>query len=207
MPKDTGVPASTIHVVTEQTGVGVVPLRGVANTGSATARLETTDTGVETWQFIGPIAPLPIAPAQTSTNPAGYSLYHLVKDTIDYTQAHDGTAAWTKSFDDYGQRNDLIASRGFHLKAENTNTARIWVGNDQMFPIGSLSGDAIGNPSGKGPAWRYDASNVYQTTLGVDTPMGYPLDAGDTMFLQVRRASQIYFVSASGTQTLYWLPE
>jgi hypothetical protein len=210
MAKDGGTESSIGHVLTEETGVGAIPLRGVANTGTNTARLEVADTGVETWQYKGPFIPLAVPVGSTNDNPAGYRMFDLIRDSTDYTQAHTTLTEWDETFNDYNSRHDVVASRGFMLKAERTNTDAIWVGNDQMFHIAAVGtpSDTLGNPSGSGPAWRRDASNVHQTTLGAATPMGFPLYEGESMFIEIQRATQIYLTAVTATvaQTLYWIP-
>lgn len=209
MAKDGGTTNTISHVVTERTGVGSVPLRGLATTGTESARLEVVDSGIETWQFKGPFIPLAIPAGSTAESPNGYRFYDLIRDSIDYTQAHTTLTEWTESFNDYGSRHDVIAQKGFQFKAERTNTDAVWIGNDQMFHIAATGSpaDPIADPSGQGPAWRRDASTVTQTTLAAATPMGMPVYEGETYFCPMKRATQIYITAVTGPQTLYWVPE
>ena len=60
MAKDENVPPVVPHVHTDQTGGAVLPIRGVSNPDSPTARLETTDTGRNEFAYEGPFVPLEI---------------------------------------------------------------------------------------------------------------------------------------------------
>ena len=84
MAKDESVPPVVPHVHTDQTGGAVLPIRGVSNPDSPTARLETTDTGRNEFAYEGPFAPLQVV----QTSPA-VSLFGYVRAAVQEL-AHNG---------------------------------------------------------------------------------------------------------------------
>jgi len=126
MAKDENVPPVVPHVHTDQTGGAVLPIRGVSNPDSPTARLETTDTGRNEFAYEGPFVPLEIITATPTP-----TLYDYVKAALQEFVASGATQY--SSADEVTIRreiqDDILAHRGFLLKAAFTNTAPIFIGN------------------------------------------------------------------------------
>ena len=94
MSKDSGVNPTFPHVATKNNTSASVPLRGVQNLNSPTARLEVSDTGREVWAYDLPYIPLNV-PQYSDFNQI-LSLFEIIKrhhiDTFDSdTQYASGT--------------------------------------------------------------------------------------------------------------------
>ena len=202
MAKDESVPPFVPHVHTDQTGGAVLPIRGVSNPDSPTARLETTDTGRNEFSYEGPFMPLEIKLATPAP-----SLYDYVKAGID-----DMLVASAYSDDDRKViareiQEDIVAHRGFLLKSAFSNTAEIFVGNrftGAKYHPTATSTDTLHRPKGGLQAHVLDKSAKVDFDFGVTTPFGFALDPGESIFIEINRASNIYLY-ASTDQKLYWL--
>ena len=210
MAKDESVPPMVPHVPTDQTGGAVLPVRGVSNPDSPTARLETTDTGRNEFSYEGFMVPLEIK----QTTPAA-SLYEYIKAMTEGTLAIDIGGGVTLSTqmdsDDVTTINreveeDVTAFRGFLLKSDFANTGKIFIGNKFTGAINKTGKTASAEIQ---PAGRITATDLAKTTrisldFGATTPIGFPLDPGESLFIEINRASNIYLY-ASTDQKLYWM--
>lgn len=203
MAKDENVPPVVPHVHTDQTGGAVLPIRGVTNPDSPTARLETTDTGRNEFAYEGLFVPLEIITAYPTP-----TLYDYVKAAVNTLATSSNYSAIDVSTLKREVQDDILAHRGFLLKAAFTNTAPIFIGN--RFTGASDDGASVSaaavtlQPSGTLPS-----SNLAKTTRatfdwGSTTPMGFALDPGESLFIEINRASNIYLYAESD-QKMYWL--
>lgn len=203
MAKDESVPPVVPHVHTDQTGGAVLPIRGVSNPDSPTARLETTDTGRNEFSFEGLMTPLEIKEATPSP-----SLYEYIKAANEGVL---GALAADMDSNDVTTINreieeDVVAYRGFLLKSAFTNTAEIYVGNrltGAIYKTGKTA-SAAGQPLGRLSATNLAKSTRIEFDWGATTPMGFALDPGESIFIEINRASNIYLY-ASTDQKLYWM--
>ena len=204
MAKDENVPPVVPHVHTDQTGGAVLPIRGVSNPDSPTARLETTDTGRNEFAYEGPFVPLEIITATPTP-----TLYDYVKAALQeflitgagkYSSADEVTIR--REIQD-----DILAHRGFLLKAAFTNTAPIFIGNRFT---GAANDGAVNNAAETlRPRGKLDSTVLAKTSRaefdwGSTTPMGFALDPGESLFIEINRASNIYLYAESD-QKMYWL--
>ena len=202
MAKDESVPPMVPHVHTDQTGGAVLPIRGVSNPDSPTARLETTDTGRNEFAYEGPFVPLEIvlaAPAPTLLDYVRLAVNEILSVTANYSDADRKLLAREVE-------NDVIAQRGFLLKSAFSNTAEIFVGNRMTGPIikTGATAHALGQPKGNLQAHTLDKSTRVGFDFGTTTPFGFALDPGESIFIEINRASNIYLY-ASTDQKLYWM--
>ena len=201
MAKDESVPPVVPHVHTDQTGGAVLPIRGVSNPDSPTARLETTDTGRNEFSYEGPFAPLQIV----QTSPA-VSLFGYVRAAVQEL-AHNGAydldeeQVMLNEVDE-----DVVAYRGFLLKSAFSNTAEIFIGNRFTGPnLPQANNAAITNrPRGALEATNLAGSQVATFDFGANTPIGFALDPGESIFIEINRASNIFLYAESG-QKMYWM--
>ena len=201
MAKDENVPPTVPHVHTDQTGGAVLPIRGVSNPDSPTARLETTDTGRNEFSYEGPFAPLEIV----QTSPA-VSLFGYVRAAVQELALNGDYTSDEEQVMLAEVETDITAHRGFLLKAAFTNTAPIFIGN--RFTGANLPGQSTAAAE-KRPKGALEATNLARTAVatfdfGATTPMGFALDPGESLFIEINRASNI-FLYASTDQKLYWL--
>jgi len=204
MAKDENVPPVVPHVHTDQTGGAVLPIRGVSNPDSPTARLETTDTGRNEFAYEGPFVPLEIITATPTP-----TLYDYVKAALQEFVASGATQY--SSADEVTIRreiqDDILAHRGFLLKAAFTNTAPIFIGN--RFTGAANNGEVKTAAETLQPRGKLDATVLAKTSRaefdwGSTTPMGFALDPGESLFIEINRASNIYLY-AETDQKMYWL--
>jgi len=206
MAKDENVPPVVPHVHTDQTGGAVLPIRGVSNPDSPTARLETTDTGRNEFSYEGPFVPLQIVQTTPSVSLYGY-VKAAVRELANQTSNSYAAAEKAVMLDEV--ETDIVAHRGFLLKAAFTNTAAIFIGNrftGANIPDDSLSYTAAAENRPKGAV---EATNLARTEVatfdyGAATPMGFALDPGESLFIEINRASNIYLY-ASTAQKMYWM--
>tara|TARA_Y100001972_G_scaffold118257_1_gene158165 strand:- start:611 stop:1261 length:651 start_codon:yes stop_codon:yes gene_type:complete len=214
MAKDENVPPVVPHVHTDQTGGAVLPIRGVSNPDSPTARLETTDTGRNEFAYEGPFTPLHIVEAAPTP-----SLFDYVKSAVlEMISNQTATTAFKESDRKLllnEVEHDITAHRGFLLKAAFTNTAPIFVGNRFTGAISpsqsAVFGGAI-NPAltiqpkgGLSTSRSLDQTTVPTFDFGATTPFGFALDPGESLFIEINRASNIYLYAEGSGQKLYWL--
>ena len=202
MAKDENVPPVVPHVHTDQTGGAVLPIRGVSNPDSPTARLKTTDTGRNEFSYEGPFAPLQIVQSTPSV-----SLYGYVKAAVRELANNGAYAAAEKAVMLDEVETDIVAHRGFLLKAAFTNTAAIFIGNrftGANFPADDLTASAEKRPKGAIEATNLARTEVATFDFGANTPMGFALDPGESLFIEINRASNIYLY-ASTAQKMYWM--
>lgn len=201
MAKDENVPPVVPHVHTDQTGGAVLPIRGVSNPDSPTARLETTDTGRNEFSYEGPFAPLQIVQSSPSV-----SLYGYVKAAVRELANNGSYATAEKAVMLDEVETDIVAHRGFLLKAAFTNTGPIFIGNRFT---GANIPDGSAAAAEKQPKGAIEATNLARTAVatfdyGAVTPMGFALDPGESLFIEINRASNIYLY-ASSAQKMYWM--
>jgi hypothetical protein len=201
MAKDENVPPVVPHVHTDQTGGAVLPIRGVSNPDSPTARLETTDTGRNEFSYEGPFVPLEIV----QTSPA-VSLFGYVRAAVQELALNGQYTSDEEQVMLAEVETDITAHRGFLLKAAFTNTAPIFIGN--RFTGANLP-DQSTAAAEKQPKGALEATNLARTQVAVfdwgsATPMGFALDPGESLFIEINRASNI-FLYASTDQKMYWL--
>ena len=204
MAKDESVPPVVPHVHTDQTGGAVLPIRGVSNPDSPTARLETTDTGRNEFSYEGPFVPLEIKLATPAP-----SLYDYCKAAIDDMLV---TTTGVYNTDDRKTiareiQEDIVAHRGFLLKSAFTNTAEIFVGNrftGAKHHTDATGADSLHRPKGGLQAHILDKTTKVDFDFAATTPFGFPLDPGESIFIEINRASNIHLY-ASTDQKLYWL--
>ena len=204
MAKDENVPPVVPHVHTDQTGGAVLPIRGVSNPDSPTARLETTDTGRNEFAYEGPFMPLLIKTACPSP-----SLFDYVKSGV-MTLLASTASAYTESDRKMLAReveHDIVAHRGFLLKAAFTNTAPIFIGNRLTGAVQKTGATvhATYTPTGAVPnAQTLDKHDKVEWSWGSNTPFGFALDPGESLFIEINRASNVYLYAESD-QRMYWL--
>ena len=204
MAKDESVPPVVPHVHTDQTGGAVLPIRGVSNPDSPTARLETTDTGRNEFAYEGPFLPLMIGIATPAPSLFDYvraGVDDMLIDTVFYTDEDKKAIAREV-------QEDILAHRGFLLKSAFTNTAEIFIGNRFTGPRHhkeSNNADALHRPQGGLQQHSVlDKSTSVDWDFGATTPFGFALDPGESIFIEINRASNIHLY-ASTNQKLYWL--
>lgn len=212
MAKDENVPPVVPHVHTDQTGGAVLPIRGVSNPDSPTARLETTDTGRNEFAYEGPFMPLQIVEATPTP-----SLFDYVKSGVLELIANSqglGSAGYSQSNRKTllsEVEHDITAHRGFLLKADFTNTAPIFIGNRFTGAIMPANANNIGvaatyRPTGGLTGSRgLNQQGVASFDFGSTTPFGFALDPGESLFIEINRASNIYLYAEGSGQKLYWL--
>lgn len=203
MAKDENVPPTVPHVHTDQTGGAVLPIRGVTNPDSPTARLETTDTGRNEFAYEGLFVPLEIKTAYPTP-----TLYDYVKAAVNELAVTGNYSATDVSTLKREVQDDILAHRGFLLKAAFTNTAPIFIGN--RFTGASDNGAVMATAADtRQPTGTLASTNLAKTTRvtfdwGSTTPMGFALDPGESLFIEINRASNIYLYAESD-QKMYWL--
>jgi len=203
MAKDESVPPVVPHVHTDQTGGAVLPIRGVSNPDSPTARLETTDTGRNEFSYEGIMTPLEIklaVPAPSLFEYIKKANEEIIKTNAAYYEETDRLTIMREVAE------DVIAHRGFLLKSAFTNTAEIFLGNRFTGAVHGLAKTAhiLGRPKGV-----LNASNLAKTTRvefdwGATTPFGFAIDPGESIFIEINRASNIHLY-AETDQKLYWM--
>ena len=203
MAKDESVPPMVPHVPTDQTGGAVLPIRGVSNPDSPTARLETTDTGRNEFSYEGFMVPLEIK----QTTPAA-SLYEYIKALNEGVLASVGSDMDTNDVTTINREieEDVTAFRGFLLKSDFANTGKIFIGNRFTGAINKTGKTASTEVQPTGRITTTDLAKTTRTVVdfGATTPMGFPLDPGESLFIEINRASNIYLY-ASTDQKLYWM--
>ena len=102
--------------------------------------------------------------------------------------------------------NDVMAHRGFLLKSAFTNTAEIYVGNRFTGAVRKTGSSAhtLFQPKGNLNSHTLDKSARVSFDFGSTTPFGFALDPGESIFIEINRASNIYLY-ASTDQKLYWM--
>jgi hypothetical protein len=211
MTKDSGVNPVYPHVATEENTGASVPLRGVANPGSPTARLETTDTGRAKWAYDLPFIPLNIP--QFSDFGRILSLFELIKkhhiDTFDSDTTYDSGGFTVEDFD----ASDIVSKRGFMLKAGMSNAGEVYVsnvpkpyvvGSSTVYQTNSLVGTTQGSRILKDVTTPTSTSSYLQT--GSNAYVGMPLLPGESIFFEITRASQIYLIPTVAGQVIHWMP-
>ena len=203
MAKDESVPPMVPHVPTDQTGGAVLPIRGVSNPDSPTARLETTDTGRNEFSYEGFMVPLEIK----QTTPAA-SLYEYIKAMNEGILAGNASAMDSDDVTTISREieEDITAFRGFLLKSDFSNTGKIFIGNRFTGAINKTGKTASAEvqPTGRITASDLAKSQRISLDFGATTPIGFPLDPGESLFIEINRASNIYLY-ASTDQKLYWM--
>jgi len=203
MAKDESVPPMVPHVPTDQTGGAVLPVRGVSNPDSPTARLETTDTGRNEFSYEGFMVPLEIK----QTTPAA-SLYEYIKAMSEGVLASVGSTMDSNDVTTINREieEDVTAFRGFLLKSHFANTGKIFIGNKFTGAINKTGKTASVEvqPTGRITATNLAKSTRIELDFGATTPFGFPLDPGESLFIEINRASNIYLY-ASTDQKLYWM--
>lgn len=203
MAKDESVPPMVPHVPTDQTGGAVLPIRGVSNPDSPTARLETTDTGRNEFSYEGFMVPLEIK----QTTPAA-SLYEYIKALNEGVLGAVGSTMDSNDVTTINREieEDVTAFRGFLLKSDFSNTGKIFIGNRFTGAINKTGKTASVEVQPTGRLTATDLSKTTRTVVdfGATTPMGFPLDPGESLFIEINRASNIYLY-ASTDQKLYWM--
>ena len=203
MAKDESVPPVVPHVHTDQTGGAVLPIRGVSNPDSPTARLETTDTGRNEFSFEGLLTPLEIKAATPAP-----SLYEYIKAANEGVLGAVGSSMDANDVTTINREieEDVTAFRGFLLKSAFTNTAEIYIGNRLTGAINKTgkTASALGQPTGRLTATDLSKTTRIEFDWGTTTPMGFALDPGESIFIEINRASNIHLY-ASTDQKLYWL--
>ena len=212
MSKDSGVNPVFPHVATNRNSAATVPLRGVENPGSPTARLEVSDTGRESWAYDLPFIPLNVP--QFADFGRILSLFELIKkhhvDTFDSDTAYDSGQKQVEDFD----ATDIIANKGFTLRANSANTGDIYITNSSKpYVIGasttyggnSISGTVTGSRILKDVSAPTNTSSYLST--GANAYPGMPLSAGDAFFVTMTRASNIYLIPTAAGCKLHWFPE
>ena len=203
MAKDESVPPVVPHVHTDQTGGAVLPIRGVSNPDSPTARLETTDTGRNEFSYEGPFIPLEIKTATPAPSLFDYvkaAIDNMLVDVVYYNTSDRLTIAREVS-------EDIVAHRGFLLKSAFSNTAEIFIGNrftGAMPHVTATSTDVLERPQGGLNAHTLDKSATVEFDWGAGVPHGFALDPGESLFIEINRASNIHLY-ASSDQKLYWM--
>lgn len=203
MAKDENVPPVVPHVHTDQTGGAVLPIRGVSNPDSPTARLETTDTGRNEFAYEGPFVPLEIkvaAPAPSLFDYCKAAVMNILETAAHYPEVDRKMLIREVE-------HDIVAHRGFLLKAAFTNTAPIFVGNRMTGPVIKTGTTAHATIQPKGSltnAQSLDKSAKVEFDFGATTPFGFALDPGESLFIEINRASNIYLYSESDQQ-MYWM--
>jgi hypothetical protein len=201
MAKDESVPPVVPHVHTDQTGGAVLPIRGVSNPDSPTARLETTDTGRNEFSYEGPFVPIQVVVSKPSISLFGYVRAAVHELAFNGAYDPDEVQVMLNEVEE-----DVVAHRGFLLKSAFANTAEIFVGN-------RFTGANIPLPNTlaaeKRPKGSIEATNLAGTAIatfdwGANTPMGFALDPGESLFIEINRASNIYLYTAVA-QKLYWM--
>ena len=212
MSKDSGVNPVFPHVATNRNSTASVPLRGVENPGSPTARLEVSDTGRETWAYDLPFIPLNIP--QYADFGRILSLFELIKkhhvDTFDSDTAYASGQKQVEGFD----ATDIVAHKGFTLRANGGNTGDIYITNSaKPYIIGasttyqsnSIAGTVTGSRILKDVSAPTNTASYLST--GTNAYPGMPLSAGDAFFVTMTRASNIYLIAPSAGCVLHWFPE
>ena len=203
MAKDENVPPTVPHVHTDQTGGAVLPIRGVTNPDSPTARLETTDTGRNEFAYEGLFVPLEIKTAYPT--PTLFDYVKAAVNTLATTNNYSSTDVTTLKRE---VQDDILAHRGFLLKAAFTNTAPIFIGN--RFTGASDADTNLATAANTlQPTGTLASTNLAKTARvtfdwGSNTPMGFALDPGESLFIEINRASNIYLYAESD-QKMYWL--
>jgi hypothetical protein len=203
MAKDESVPPVVPHVHTDQTGGAVLPIRGVSNPDSPTARLETTDTGRNEFAYEGIFMPFEVKTATPAP-----SLYDYVRAGVEdllsqgtYYSAEDRKVLHREI------NEDIIAHRGFLLKSAFSNTAEIFIGNrfTGAKPNQNQTGtDALHQPKGGLNSHVLNKTARVEFDFGSTTPFGFALDPGESIFIEINRASNIHLY-ASSDQKMYWM--
>lgn len=212
MAKDSGVSPVFPHVATDENTSASVPLRGVANPGSPTARLEVSDTGRERWAYDLPFIPLNVP--QYSDFGRILSLFELVKkhhvDTFDSDTTYNAGGFKVEAFD----ASDIVAYRGFQFKAGMGNAGEIYVSNTpKPYQIGAsttyqsntLSGTTQGSRILKDVSAPTATASYLQT--GSNAYPGIPLLPGEAYFFHQTHASKIFLIPTVAGQVLHWSAE
>lgn len=214
MSKDSGVKPTFPHVATKSNSSASVPLRGVSNLDSPTARLEVSDTGREVWAYDLPYVPLNV-PVFTDFNKT-LSLFELIKrhhvDTFDADPQYNtapGPGIQVEAFD----ATDVLAHRGFLFKAGMGNSGQIYVSNlAQPYVIGASSayaGNALTGPT-TGSRILKDVANptnpLSYIHMGANSYTGIPLLPGESLFFEINRASEVYLNPTTAGCKLHWMP-
>ena len=201
MAKDENVPPVVPHVHTDQTGGAVLPIRGVSNPDSPTARLETTDTGRNEFSYEGPFCQLQIVPSTPSV-----SLFGYVKAAVTELSHNGGYDTTSIAVMLNEVETDIVAHRGFLLKSDFTNTGKIYIGNrftGANFPITGAAALEV-RPKGALEATNLAREAVASFDYGSNTANGFALDPGESLFIEINRASNIYLY-ATTAQKMSWL--
>lgn len=211
MSKDSGVNPTFPHVATKSNSSASVPLRGVANLNSPTARLEVSDTGREVWAYDLPYIPLNIP--QFADFSRTLSLFELIKrhhiDTFDSDAQYQTSTLQVETFD----ATDVLAHRGFLFKAGMSNPGEIYVSNlAKPYVIGASSVYASNAIVGTVTGSRIlkDVSDPTNTasylSMGANSYTGIPLLPGESMFFEINRASEVYLNPTAAGCKLHWMP-
>ncbi len=198
------------HVATKNNSSASTPLRGVANDGSPTARLEVTDTGRSDWSYDLPFVPLNVP---ISSDFGRYlSLFELIKrHHIDTFDSDESLTTPPETFD----ATDVKAHRGFLLKANLANPGDIYVMNKPtaQSAIQGASTDYLGNTivgGTQGSRVLIDRGNVTATSayidFGANSYSGMPLSPGEALFIEITSAANIFLVPTASGCKLHWLP-
>lgn len=210
MSKDSGVNPTFPHVATKNNTSASVPLRGVQNLNSPTARLEVSDTGREVWAYELPYIPLNI-PQYADFNQL-LSLFEIIKrhhiDTFDSDTQYQSGQLKVEAFD----ATDVLAHRGFLFKAGMSNPGEIYVSNlPKPYQIGASSVYASNAIAGTTTGSRIlkDVSAPTNTasylTTGANSYTGIPLLPGESLFFEISRASEVYLNPTAAGCQLHWM--
>lgn len=211
MSKDSGVKPTFPHVATKSNSSATVPLRGVSNLNSPTARLEVTDTGRDVWAYDLPCIPLVVP--QYSDFSRILSLFEIIKrhhiDTFDADTTYASGQKEVEAFD----ASDILAHKGFQFKAHTSNTGDVYfatlpkpyeIGNSTTYSSNSIAGTT------QGPRILKNVSAPTNTasylTYGATAYPGIPISPSESFFVEMTRASEIYLIPTAANCKLHWMP-
>lgn len=211
MSKDSGVKPTFPHVATKSNSSATVPLRGVSNLNSPTARLEVTDTGRDVWAYDLPCIPLVVP--QYSDFSRILSLFEVIKrhhiDTFDADTTYDSGEKVVEEFD----ASDILAHKGFQFKANAANGGDIhFATNSRPYEIATSSNYGGNSISGntQGPRILKNVSAPTNTASylqwGATAYPGIPIAPSESFFVELTRASEIYLIPTAAGCKLHWMP-
>jgi len=211
MSKDSGVSPNLPHVATKNNSSATVPLRGVQNFDSPTARLEVTDTGREVWAYDLPCIPLVIP--QFSDFGRILSLFELIKrhhvDTFDSDTTYSSGQKKVENFD----ATDILAHKGFQFKAHAANAGDLHfstlprpneIGSSTTYQSNAIVGSTQGSRILKDVS--APTATASYLTWGSTAYPGIPIAPSESFFVEITRASELYIIPTAANCKLYWMP-
>lgn len=211
MSKDSGVSPNLPHVATKSNSSASVPLRGVQNLDSPTARLEVSDTGREVWAYDLPCLPL-VIPQYTDFNRV-LSLFELIKrhhvDTFDSDTTYDTGQKKVENFD----ATDILAHKGFQFKAHAANAGDLYfatmpkpyeIASSTTYQSNSIVGTTQGTRILKDVSAPTSTSSYL--TWGSTAYPGIPISPSESFFVEITRASELYIIPSAANCKLHWMP-